>query len=351
MGLIKKNKPVLVTGATGFLASWLIKELLDQNLTVHAVVEEKTNLKKVQYLIDIATKTNGNLKFFSADLTTKNACKAAMKDCNIVFHASPAYRTIEPNKIDQLIENETASVENLFHAVNTTKSVERVVFTSSCKAMFCDAMDCYEIPGGSIKEDAWNTKASTSYKPASYLKTLIEKKAWELSQNQSWELVTLNPSFILGPSLNPNAKSPSTNFLKEIKNGIYKHGVPELRTGVVDVRDLAKAHIIAGNKKEANGRYIASAHNTSLFEIMNSLKDKYGSKLPLPKRTLPKWWVVLMAPLLNKSLDREVLKKNVGYYWSADNLKIKLELGILFRPLKETMEDAYASISNEVPLN
>ena len=351
MGLIKHNTPVLVTGATGFLASWLIKELLDQSLTVHAIVEDATNIDQVGFLMNLAEKSKGELKLFSADLSIKNSCSQAMKGCNVVFHASPSYRTIDQHQITQFINHEISSVENVLNSVSQTSSIKRVVFTSSCKAMYCDAVDCYEIPGGSIKEDAWNTKASIDYKPMSYLKTLTEKKAWEMAKNQSWELITLNPSFILGPSLNPNAKSPSFKFLNEIKRGIYKYGIPKLRTGIIDVRDLAKAHVLAGNKEDASGRYIASAHNTSLFEITNALKDKYGSKLPLPSRTLPKWVVLFVGPVFNKSLNRDALKNDVGYYWSADNLKIKLELGVLFRPLKETIEDAFASINNEIPIS
>jgi uncharacterized protein YbjT (DUF2867 family) len=73
MTQIDKSKPVMVTGANGYVASWIVKRLLDEGLTVHAAVRNPDDLKKVQHLIDAANNSKGEIKFFKADLLTPGA--------------------------------------------------------------------------------------------------------------------------------------------------------------------------------------------------------------------------------------------------------------------------------------
>ena len=115
----------------------------------------------------------------------------------------------------------------------------------------------------------------------------------------------------------------------------------------MDVRDLAIAHYEAGFNDSAKGRYIASAHNTNFLEMGMSLLPKYGNQFPLPKKALPKWLLMLVGPIINKALTRKYIKNNVNVEWKADNSKIKKDLGVSFRPLKETMEDSFQVLIDE----
>ena len=75
--------------------------------------------------------------------------------------------------------------------------------------------------------------------PYFYSKTLAEKKAWAIAQTQSqWDMVTINPSLVLGPGINPNGTSESFQFIKKFGDGTYRTGVPDFHFGVVDVRDV-----------------------------------------------------------------------------------------------------------------
>jgi len=120
-----------------------------------------------------------------------------------------------------------------------------------------------------------------------------------------------------------------------------KAGAPMLGVGVVDVRDVAEAHLRAGFYPEAKGRYITSGHNTNILELAKTLQPKYGSSYPLPTRALPKWLLVLVGPLVNKAFSRRFIRDNVNIPWNADNSKIKKDLGMEFKPLTETMEDSF----------
>ena len=146
---------------------------------------------------------------------------------------------------------------------------------------------------------------------------------------------------VMGPPLNPNGTSETINMLRQLGDGSLKMGAPRMGMGIVDVRDVAEAHYLAGFKPEANGRYITAAHNSNFLEIGQVLLPKYGDKYPLPKRAIPKWLLMLIGPFANKLFTRKFIRNNVDVEWKADNSKIRNDLGIEFRPLQSTMEDSF----------
>lgn len=343
---IDKSKPVLVTGANGYVASWLVKELLEDGITVHAAVRSPDNAKKVGHLTDIANNASGELKLFKADLLTPNSYFDAMQGCELVYHTASPFTIDVKDPQKELIDPAVNGTANVLESANKTPSVKRVVVTSSCAAIYTDATDCQKAPNGILTEDIWNNTASLDYQPYSYSKTLAEKKAWEIASKQNqWDLVTVNMSLVMGPALNATSvTSESMNFIKQIGDGTMKMGAPKMAFGVVDVRDVAEAHIKAGFTPEAQGRYITSAHNSNLFDMAMTLQTKYGSRYPLPKKPVPKWLLMLIGPMIDKAFTRRFLKNNVNVEWKADNSKIKRELGMSFRPLQETMEDSFQAM-------
>lgn len=346
---IDKSKPVMVTGATGYVAGWLVKKLLEDGLTVHAAVRNPDKTEKVQHLNAIAKQSNGSIKYFKSDLMQPGSYAQAMEGCELVFHTASPF-TLEVNDPQKdLIDPAVMGTENVLKTANETPTVKRVVVTSSCAAIYTDASECADLPGGTLTEDIWNTTSSLDYQPYSYSKTLAEKKAWEMEKAQSrWDLVTINPCFVMGPPLNPHATtSESFSVLKQMGDGTMKMGAPRMGLGVVDVRDVAEAHYKAGFVPTAKGRYITAAHNTDFLEMGKSLLPKYGDRFPLPKKPVPKWLLMLIGPMVNKAFSRKMLRNNVNHVWKADNSKIKQDLGISFRPLQTTMEDGFQVLVDE----
>ncbi len=348
---IDQSKPVLVTGATGYVAGWLVKKLLEEGLTVHAAVRAPSKIEKLTHLNEIAANSPGQIKYFQADLLEEGSYAEAMEGCELVYHtASPFSTTVEdPQK--ELIEPAEQGTANVLHQASKTPSVKRVVVTSSCAAIYTDAIDCQHAPGGRLTEEVWNTTASLDYQPYSYSKTLAEKKAWEIQKSQNqWDLVTINPCLVLGPALNAKSvTSESYNLLKQLGDGTMKMGAPNMGIGLVDVRDVAEAHYRAGFMPQAQGRYITCAHSTNFLELGLTLRPTYGDKYPLPKRALPKWLLMLVGPMVDPALTRPFIRKNVNVEWKADNTKIRNELGMTFRSMKETMNDSFQTlIENEM---
>ena len=346
MTTIDKTKPVMVTGATGYVAGWLVKKLLEEGLTVHAPVRNPDNEKKRKHLDELAANSKGSIQYFEADLLKEGSYAEAMKGCELVFHTASPFTSDYDDPQKELIDPAVNGTKNVLEQANKTESVKRVVLTSSCAAIYTDAKEVHETPKGAFTEEIWNTTSSLDYQPYSYSKTLAEKKAWEMAEAQDrWDLVVINPSFVMGPALNAeNATSESISLLKQLGDGTMKMGVPNMGIGVVDVRDVAEAHYRAGFTPEAKGRHITSAYGSSFLELAKILHQQYGDDYPVPNSALPKWLLMLVGPLVNKALSRKFIKNNVNHEWKADNTKIKKELGIEFRPLEETMRDAFQSL-------
>jgi nucleoside-diphosphate-sugar epimerase len=342
---IDKNIPVMITGSTGYVAGWIVKKLLDQGFIVHAPVRDPGNNKKLQYLNKIAESAPGKIKYYKADLLDMGSYADAMKGCQTVFHTASPFKlyVVDPQK--ELIDPAKLGTRNVLLEVNKTPSVKRVVLTSSCAAIIGDNADLKKTPNGIFTEEIWNTSSSLEHQPYSYSKTIAEKEAWEISKQQThWDLVTINPSLVIGPGINPNATSESFKIVKQFGDGSMKTGTPRLSIGVVDVRDLAEAHFKAAFTSSANGRYIVSGHNTDFPGLAEALIEKFGDDYPIPRKVLPKWLVWLVGPIVNKGMTRKMIALNINLPWKADNSKSIKDLNIQYRPLNESMVDFFQQL-------
>lgn len=336
------SKPVLVTGATGYVAGRLVEKLLSEGLTVHAAIRNPDDKEKTKYLDELASKLPGKIQYFKADLLNEGSYDAAMEGCQVVFHtASPFVRNVKDAQKD-LVDPAVKGTTNVLESANRTASVERVVVTSSCAAIYGDAQDTLNMPNQTLTEEIWNTSSSLTHQPYSYSKTVAEKVAWDIANKQDrWDLVTINPSFVMGPGINPFATSESFTIMKQVGNGDFKMGGPEFNIGIVDVRDLAEAHFRAGTYPNANGRNIISGHNSGLLEMAGWIKEEYP-EYPIKVKKLPKFLLWLAAPMIG--MTRKEVAANIGYPWKADNSKSKKELNMEYRPAKETVTEFFGQL-------
>ena len=346
MKSIDQQKPVLVTGGTGYLASWIIKQLLDEGKTVHTTVRDLSDEQKYAHLTDMAATGKGILKFFEADLLKKGSFQEAMKDCELIIHtASPFKISGLKDAQKELIDPALEGTRNVLESVNATECVKRVVLTSSVAAIYGDAIDIQKIEKGVFTEQHWNFSSTVRHQPYSYSKTLAEKLAWEMAGQQNrWDLLTINPGFIMGPSLSKRTDSTSIGILQQVANGKYKSGVPAGKMAFVDVRDAAKAHILAGFTPGASGRHICISEHKTFLEMANVIRDKYP-KYPLPKGFVPKWLFWLFAPAIG--FTREYVKRNVGIDLNFDNSYIQKDLSINFIQFEKTIIDHFEQLVND----
>ena len=336
------SAPVLVTGATGYVAGWIVKELLERGATVHAAVRDPSNEAKVRHLKELGGP--GQIRLFQSDLLDAGSYADAMADCAIVFHTASPFTMAVQDPQTELIDPAVLGTRNVLEEATRVDSVRRVVLTSSCAAIYADAADCAAAPGGVLTEDVWNTTASLDHQPYSWSKTLAEREAWKIAQGQSrWDLVVVNPSLVIGPAINLHPTSESFDIVRRLGDGTMRAGAPRFGMGVVDVRDLAAVQLAAAATPDAKGRHIVSGHNTDLFELGRTLLPKFGAAYPVPRRALPKWLVWLAGPL-TVGISRKVVARNVDVPWRADNAKSRRELGATYRPMSESMEDMFGQM-------
>jgi nucleoside-diphosphate-sugar epimerase len=344
---IDKSTPVLVTGGTGYLASWIIKKLLEQGSVVHATVREPDNTQKVGHLTALAEASDGQLKLFKADLLDSGSFDESMRGSELVIHtASPFFVTGIKDPQAQLIRPAREGTSNVLESANRTATVKRIVLTSSVVAIYGDNADIALAPDEVFTETEWNKTSSSAHQPYAYSKTIAEEEAWSIANEQNqWDLLTINPGWILGPSVSKRKDSLSINTMVQLGDGTFKTGVPELHNGIVDVRDVASAHIKAGYTPKASGRHIVVSGEATLLDIANALRKHFGDGYPFPRRQVPKLVFWLIAPMMGYT--RKFVSNNVGIPIRFDNSYSKTDLGMSYISVEQTVEDHFQQILDD----
>ncbi|TKY48200.1 Tetraketide alpha-pyrone reductase 1 [Spatholobus suberectus] len=188
---------VCVTGASGFLASWLIKRLLLSGYHVIGTVRDLGNQKKYEYLWSLEGATD-RLQLVQADLMEESSFDNAIVGCKGVFHvASPVLNNISDPKLE-ILEPAVQGTLNVLRSCRKNPAIGRVVLTSSSSTLrLRDDFD----PNIPMDESSWSSLEYCEKLQAWYAssKTQAEKVAWEYCKEHGINLVTVLPSFIIGP--------------------------------------------------------------------------------------------------------------------------------------------------------
>lgn len=343
--MLSKNSTVLVTGGAGYLASWVVVELLKEGYNVRTTVRSLSNTERYVHLTECEKRTPGTLTIYEADLLVPHSFDEPLEGCDVVIHTvTPVFVARIKDPKTELIEPALEGTRNLFESINKVDTIKRVVFTSSVTAIYSDNIDIKDVKTGKFKEEHWNTNSSNSHRPFAYSKTLTEKEAWKISKEQNnWELVVLNPGFILGPALTKITSSSSIDFFLDIVSGKYKLGLPAISMGFVDVRDVAYAHVLAAKKEKAKGRHIIVGTTKNYIEIANIIRINFETKAKhLPKREYPEFIAWLFGPLFGVS--RQYVKRNINIPINFDISKGRQELGVQYRSLSTSVKDHFEQL-------
>ena len=339
--------PALVTGGNGYIASWLVRRLLERGIDVHATVRDTRDSTRTDHLKASARGRPGTLSLFDADLLEPGGFDRAMAGCHIVFHtASPLIVRDVVDPVRDLVKPATRGTRHVLEAVNRTRSVRRVVLTSSIVAVYGDAADVEGIEADRFDESHWNSTSNAHHQPYSYSKTLAERLAWEIAGRQDrWDLVAVNPGLVLGPGLSRHTNAEGVLIMRDFGNGYYRFGAPELEFAIVDVRDVAEGHLRAGFIPEARGRHILVSETLSLIEMASILRHHFGDGYPFPRRTVSKAVALMLAP--RRRIPQAVARRNIGYPLRFDNRYARESLGMTFRPAAESIVDHFRQLRDD----
>jgi nucleoside-diphosphate-sugar epimerase len=267
---------VLVTGGSGYLGTQLIAALLRDGRDVRAVVRSPDREDEVRAAVRRGDADDQGLEVVAAGLLADDGWAAAAADCEEVHHtASPM---IQSDDRDEVVVPARDGTLRVLRAARDA-GARRVVLTSSFAAVGYSPK-----PGAEYTEADW-TDPDTPGLPAYPLsKVIAERAAWDFigREGGGTELVSVNPTFILGPTLTAQARS-SLQLVKAMLDGAMPV-VRRQRFGVADVRDIADLHIRAMAAPGAAGqRFLALADGPtiSFLELAGILRDRLG---PLAKR-------------------------------------------------------------------
>lgn len=345
MTSIDPQAPVLVTGGSGYVASWIVRYLLEDGRTVRATVRNPDKPKGLEHLHALADAHPGQLTLHKADLLDEGSYTEAMAGCELVIHtASPFLIGKIRDAEEQLVRPALEGTRNVLASVNATPSVKRVVLTSSVVAIHGDNIDMRG--KDTFTEADWNTTSTAEHQPYPYSKTVAEKDAWAIQGAQDrWDLVTIHPGLVLGPALTTVSISGSMTTMKMFTDYSLAAGAPHLEMGVVDVRDVARAHIAAGFTPSAHGRYLTNSETVSMLDISKVLRKKFGYRPSFPLIEVPKVAIMAMAPLAGQT--RKFIARNVGYPLKFDSSRTTQELGINFRPAAESIAEHFQQMIDD----
>ncbi|XP_031247469.1 anthocyanidin reductase ((2S)-flavan-3-ol-forming)-like [Pistacia vera] len=278
---LTEKKTACVVGGTGYVASLLIKLLLQKGYSVNTTVRHPDNQKKIAHLISL--QELGELKIFGADLTDEGSFDVPIAGSDIVFHVATPVNFASEDPENDMIKPAIQGVVNVLKACAKSKTVKRVVLTSSTTAVTINGQNG---TGLVMDEKNWtDVEFLSSAKPPTWgypaSKTLAEKHAWKFAEENNIDLITIIPSLMAGPSLTPDIPSSTglamclitgNEFLTNALKGM------QMLSGsisIAHVEDVCRAHIFLAEKESASGRYICCAENTSVPELAKFLHQRY----------------------------------------------------------------------------
>jgi nucleoside-diphosphate-sugar epimerase len=329
---------LLITGGTGYIGSWVVKELLEKGHTIRLTARDKSKTEKFEHLQAIANTENGSLEIWEADLLMDGAFDEAAKGAEAIIHIASPFILKVKDAQKELIDPAVNGTKNVLNAASKSGTVKKVVLTSSLASVLGDSKDMGEQGVEILNESHWNTTSSLNHNPYSFSKVEAEKTAWKMGEEQNqWKLVVINPGFVLGPSLTGYSSSESIKVVTDMLNGKFKSGAAELYFGMVDVRDVAHAHVLALESESAEGRHVSCNEIMDFLDIAKSIEKSFPSTYKLPKKYAPKTVLLLMGWAFG--VTWKFVKNNVGYRINFDNSKVKSSLKLEFRNMDETIKD------------
>jgi nucleoside-diphosphate-sugar epimerase len=267
--------PALVTGGNGYLATWLIAELLRTGTPVRATVRSLAGEGSVRAAVRRGGAEDDGLQVVAADLTADDGWKAAVSGCEDVYHVASPLPYVQPADPDDLIIPARDGVLRVLRAARDA-GARRVVLTSSFAAVGYTPK-----PGAEFTEDDWTDPDRPGLAPYPRSKAVAERAAWDLMERDGGdtELVVVNPTFILGPTLTTDLRS-SLHLVKAMLDGTMSVA-PRARFGLADVRDVADLHVRAMAGTTAAGKRflaVADGPTISYLEVAQTLRRTLGPR-------------------------------------------------------------------------
>ena len=305
----------LVLGATGFIGGNIARTAAERGWHVQAL---RRDPKSIGAIGDV------DVEWITGNLDDQSSLVAAMQGCEVVFHCAGAYPHAA-RRIERYVQAAVTQMQNVLAAARATK-VDRLIYTSSFTTIglpgepdrLADERDCYQLGTGDAYYEA---------------KWAMESEALQ----SGLPIVVLCPAAVFGPGDVHLAVSEILILAAKGRVPVYI----DATFGMIDVRDVAAAHLSAVERGRIGERYILSAHNLTLQEGLAHIARMANAKPPSIKigaRVLKT--ILVVGRVLPGGMLGHL--RNLRYWQPLNNAKAVNELGLTSRPVDDTLRDALA---------
>lgn len=326
---ITKKIKVVVTGANGHLGNNIVRVLVDRGYQVRATVRDITNQDKIKTI-----KAMG-VEIVEANLLDKSSLKRAFEGQDGIFQIAAGFKMHSGNPDLDIRKPAIEGTINVLDAAHDC-GINKIVYTSSVAAIGSSAN------GQKKNENNWNDDASEYYAKS---KNDAERILWERADELNLKVVTILPSMIIGPNFNKH--TPSTYLFEKILKEKMPMILP-VNLVLVDVRDVANAHVDAFANDIASGRFITSGESLTMQDIIKII-GKIKPELTLPTKNVPRFLYPLL-PFFDKmeafftgsmrTITRGVVKEYLnGSVQDFDTSKACKELNWKPRSIEHSIAD------------
>jgi len=316
----------LITGATGFVGSAVLRKLIDAGYSVRALVRPNSDRRNLAGLpVELCT----------GDLTDRASLDRALAGCAILFHVAADYRLWIPKPREIYEANVTGTQTIMLAAAHA--GVTRIVYTSSVATLGLN-------PDGSPADE--NTPVSLADMVGHYKRSkfLAEAEVKRLVDKQGLPVVIVNPSTPIGPrDIKP---TPTGRIIVDAISGRMPAYV-DTGLNLIHVDDVAAGHLLALDHGRIGERYVLGAVNMTLKEILTQLAAITGQRPPrirlphnlvLPIAYLSEAWARMVGGKEPRVTLVGVRLAKKRMFFSAE--KARRVLGFHPRPIEKALRDA-----------
>jgi len=325
-----QTQTVLVTGGSGFIATHCLLQLHQAGYGLRATLRDKGRGSAIDSVLAHAHGSPVPVEWFEADLESDAGWHEATSGSAFVLHvASPIPRSV-PKHDEELIRPARDGALRVLRAA-ADAGVQRVVMTSSTAAVFYG----YGSTGRPFTEKDWSNPASSDNSAYTRSKTYAELAAWEFMEtHKDLELTTINPGAVLGPVLERDYGTSAEIVLKLLNGDLP--GLPRLGFPLVDVRDVANAHLCAMTHPNAAGeRFLCANEFTWMQDIADVLREHLPDRAnKIPRRRLPNW-LMRMSALFDPVIRSVTFE--LGVKRDVDSSKLRDVLGVELRSNRDAI--------------
>jgi len=330
---------VLVTGASGFIGSHIVANLLSKGAQVRATVTDSSDPERVDHLLSLPVSDGGSLDIVEMDLLDAESVRKAVADCESVIHTAAVVVLKSKRAQEKIVDPSVVGTRNVLDAIDSSGTVRCLIHTSSTAAIRPSSWE----DGQTLTTDTWAEDATIEENPYGLAKYSAERlvRDWHSSKEDSIRMVTINPCVVLGPPLSKRHLNGSPSILMMLLRREIPFVIP-MHISIVDVRDVAEAHVRAMTRGHNAGRYLVVSGQMWWKDISKAIRSENPS-LRVPTRQIP-YFLSLIVSIFHPRVSLSWARMHLGkrLFWDAS--PAQRDLGLKWKNPKDSVLDTIPPI-------